>query len=149
MNVENIMATSLTLDIVSAEETIFSGQVTLLVVSGTMGELGIMPGHSPLLTTVKPGKIRFKTIEGEESLFYISGGMLEVQPSVATIMADTVIRAEDLDDVVALEAQQKAKDTLAGIDKKSSLTSKQALLIEIEEATAMRRVIQEMQKLRQ
>ena len=67
MNVENIMATSLTLDIVSAEETIFSGQVTLLVVSGTMGELGIMPGHSPLLTTVKPGKIRFKTIEGEES----------------------------------------------------------------------------------
>ncbi|MBP9726952.1 MAG: F0F1 ATP synthase subunit epsilon [Gammaproteobacteria bacterium] len=143
------MATSLTLDIVSAEETIFSGQVTLLVVSGTMGELGIMPGHSPLLTTVKPGKIRFKTIEGEESLFYISGGMLEVQPSVATIMADTVIRAEDLDDVVALEAQQKAKDTLAGIDKKSSLTSKQALLIEIEEATAMRRVIQEMQKLRQ
>ncbi len=149
MNVENIMATSLTLDIVSAEETIFSGQVTLLVVSGTMGELGIMPGHSPLLTTVKPGKIRFKTTEGEESLFYISGGMLEVQPSVATIMADTVIRAEDLDDLVALEAQQKAKDTLAGIDKKSSLTSKQALLIEIEEATAMRRVIQEMQKLRQ
>ncbi len=143
------MATSLTLDIVSAEETIFSGQVTLLVVSGTMGELGIMPGHSPLLTTVKPGKIRFKTVEGEESLFYISGGMLEVQPSVATIMADTVIRAEDLDDVVALEAQQKAKDTLAGIDKKSSLTSKEALLIEIEEATAMRRVIQELQKLRQ
>ena len=143
------MTSSLTLDIVSAEETIFSGQVSLLVVTGTMGELGIMPGHSALLTTLKPGKIRFKNIEGEESLFYISGGLLEVQPSVATIMADTVIRAEDLDDAAAAEAQQKAKDTLANIDKTSTLTSKEALLIEIEEATAMRRVIQELQKLRQ
>ena len=142
------MTTYLTLDIVSAEETIFSGQVTLLVVSGTMGELGIMPGHSPLLTTVKPGKIRFKTIEGDESLFYISGGLLEVQPTIATIMADTVIRAEDLDDAIALEAQQKAKDTLAGIDKKSTLSTKEALLIEIEEASAQRRVIQELQKIR-
>lgn len=143
------MATSLTLDIVSAEETIFSGQVSLLVASGAMGELGIMPGHSPLLTTLKPGKIRFKNIENEESLFYISGGILEVQPTVATIMADTVIRAEDLDDVAAAEAQQKAKDTLANIDKATTLTSKEALLIEIEEATAMRRVIQELQHLRQ
>lgn len=138
----------LTLDIVSAEETIFSGHVTLLIVSGAMGELGIMPGHSPLLTTVKPGKIRYKTVEGEEALFYISGGILEVQPTVVTIMADTVIRAEDLDDAVALEAQQKAKDTLAGIDKSATLTSKEALLIQIEEATAMRRVIQELQDLR-
>ena len=142
------MTTFLTLDIVSAEETIFSGQVSLLVATGTMGELGIMPGHSPLLTTLKPGKIRFKNIEGEESLFYISGGILEVQPSVVTIMADTVIRAEDLDDAAAAEAQQKAKDTLASIDKTSTLTSKEALLIEIEEATAMRRVIQELQNLR-
>lgn len=143
------MTKSLTLDIVSAEETIFSGQVSLLVVTGTMGELGIMPGHSPLLTTLKPGKIRFKNLEDEESLFYISGGLLEVQPSVATIMADTVIRAEDLDDAAASEAQQKAKDTLANIDKATTLTSKEALLIEIEEATAMRRVIQELQKIRQ
>ncbi|MES2204600.1 MAG: F0F1 ATP synthase subunit epsilon [Pseudomonadota bacterium] len=143
------MSKFLTLDIVSAEETIFSGQVSLLVATGTMGELGIMPGHSPLLTTLKPGKIRFKNIAGEESLFYISGGLLEVQPTVVTIMADTVIRAEDLDDAAAAEAQQKAKDTLANIDKTSTLTSKEALLIEIEEATAMRRVIQELQKLRQ
>lgn len=143
------MTTSLTLDIVSAEETIFSGQVSMLVATGTMGELGIMPGHSPLLTTLKPGKIRYKNLEGDESLFYISGGILEVQPSVVTIMADTVIRAEDLDDAAASEAQQKAKDTLANIDKTSTLTSREALLVEIEEATAMRRVIQELQKLRQ
>lgn len=142
------MATSLTLDIVSVEETIFSGQVSLLVVTGTMGELGIMPGHCPLLTTIKPGKVRFKTLDGEESLFYISGGILEVQPHVATIMADTVIRAQDLDDAVAEEAQQKAREALANVDKKSTMSSKEALLVEIREATAMRRVAQELQKLR-
>ncbi len=142
------MATTLTLDIVSAEQTIFSGQVALLIVTGSMGELGIMPGHSPLLTTVKPGKIRYKTVDGEESLFYISGGILEVQPTVVTIMADTVIRAEDLDDAAASESQQKARDTLAGIDKSATVSSKEALLVEIEEATAMRRVIQELQDLR-
>lgn len=141
------MPNMLTLDIVSVEETIFSGQVSFIVVSGAMGELGIMPGHSPLLTTIKPGKIRFTTKENEESLFYISGGILEVQPTVVTIMADTVIRAETLDDAAAAEAQQKARDELA--DKgKSSITSKEALLIEIQEATAMQRVIQEMQKIR-
>ncbi|MCD8573888.1 MAG: F0F1 ATP synthase subunit epsilon [Gammaproteobacteria bacterium] len=100
---------SLTLDIVSAERTIFSGQIALLIVSGAMGELGIMPGHSPLLTTLKPGKIRYKTTGNEDFLFYISGGILEVQPAVVTIIADTVIRAEDLDDAMALDAQQKAK----------------------------------------
>ncbi len=142
------MAGSLTLDIVSAEKTIFTGKIALLIATGSMGELGIMPGHSPLLTTLKPGKIRYKTFEGEESLFYISGGILEVQPSVVTIIADTVIRAEDLDDAKALEAQQKAKDTLAGIDRNATLSSKEALLIEIEEATAMRRVIKELQDLR-
>ena len=142
------MAALFTLDIVSAEQTIFSGQVTLLVVTGAMGELGIMPGHSPLLTTVKPGKVRYKTTDCEESLFYISGGILEVQPKVVTIMADTVIRAEDLDDAAAAESQQKAQDTLAGIDKSATLSTREALLIEIEEATAMRRVIKELQDLR-
>lgn len=142
------MAALLKLDIVSVEESIFSGEVSLLVVSGVMGELGIMPGHSPLLTTIKPGKIRFQTADGQESLFYISGGILEVQPYVATIMADTVIRAQDLDDAVAKEAQQKAKDALVGLDKKSTMTSKEALLTEVAEASAMRRVIQELQKLR-
>ncbi|MCD8524281.1 MAG: F0F1 ATP synthase subunit epsilon [Gammaproteobacteria bacterium] len=139
---------SLTLDIVSAERTIFSGQIALLIVSGAMGELGIMPGHSPLLTTLKPGKIRYKTTGNEDFLFYISGGILEVQPAVVTIIADTVIRAEDLDDAMALDAQQKAKDSLASVDKNAVLSTKQALLIEIEEATAMRRVIQELGDLR-
>lgn len=142
------MTTSFTLDIVSAEETIFSGAVSFLVVTGSAGELGIMPGHSPLLTTIKPGKIRFTAADKEESLFYISGGILEVQPTVVTIMADTVIRAENLDAAAASEAQQKAQDELAGMSKKSDMTSKEALLIEIQEATAMQRVIQELQKLR-
>jgi F-type H+-transporting ATPase subunit epsilon len=142
------MTTALTLDIVSAEETIFSGAVSFLVVTGAMGELGIMPGHSPLLTTIKPGKIRFTTTDKEESLFYISGGILEVQPSVVTIMADTVIRAENLDAAAASEAQQKAQDELAGMGKKGDMTSKEALLVAIQETTAMQRVIQELHKLR-
>lgn len=142
------MSKFFTLDIVSVEQTIFSGPVSLLIVTGQLGELGIMPGHSPLLTTVKPGKIRYKTLEGQEALFYISGGILEVQAKVVTLMADTVIRAEDLDEVAALESQKKAEDSLATMSEADILSSKEALLIQIEEATAMRRVIQELHDLR-
>lgn len=141
------MSNFFTLDIVSAEEAIFSGPVSFLVVTGALGELGIMPGHSPLLTKVKPGSIRLVDNEKQESLFYISGGILEVQASVVTILADTVIRAEDLDDLAAAEAQQQAQDQLKSMAKQGDLSSKDALLAIIQETTAQRRIIQELSKI--
>lgn len=142
------MAKSLTLDIVSAEQTIFSGEAAMVIVTGKMGELGIMPGHSPLLTSVKPGQLRIKTLEGTEELFYISGGMLEVQPYVVTIMADTVVRAEELDEAAALEAQEKAEGALKEVGKKGEQLKKDAVLAQMAESSAMLRVIKDLQKLR-
>ena len=136
----------LTLDIVSAEQTVFSGQAAMVIVSGTLGELGIMPGHSPLLTSVKPGHIRIKASDGAESLFYVSGGMLEVQPYVVTLMADTVLRAEDIDEAAALEAQEKALEAMKTADKAGM--DKNLMLAQMAESSAMLRVIKELQKLR-
>ena len=138
---------TLTLDIVSAEQTVFSGQATMVIVTGTLGELGIMPGHSPLLTSVKPGQIRIKAADGTESLFYVSGGMLEVQPYVVTLMADTVLRAEDLDEAAALEAQEKAIEAMKTVDK-SAQKDTNLMLAQMAESSAMLRVIKELQKLR-
>lgn len=137
---------TLTLDIVSAEQTVFSGEAKMLVVTGVLGELGIMPGHSPLLTEVKPGQIRITTVDETQELFYISGGMIEVQPYVVTIMADTVVRAADIDEDAALQAQEKAQKALATGDKKT-ITKDQALT-ELSEASAMLRVLKDLQKLK-
>lgn len=138
---------TLTLDIVSAEQTVFSGQAAMVIVTGTLGELGIVPGHSPLLTSVKPGYIRIKTVDGAESLFYVSGGMLEVQPKVVTLMADTVIRAEDLDEAAVLEAQTKAAEAVKSSGAASKMDTQHALA-EMVASSAMLRVIKELQKLR-
>ena len=100
------------LDIVSAEESLFSGRVSHLSVSGQEGELGIMPGHTPLLTAIKPGVIKLVKQGGAEEVIYISGGFLEVQPSSVTILADTAIRAENLDQAKAEEAARIAKEQL-------------------------------------
>lgn len=138
---------TLTLDIVSAEQTVFSGPAAMVIVTGTLGELGIMPGHSPLLTSIKPGYIRIKAEDGAESLFYVSGGMLEVQPYVVTLMADTVLRAEDLDEAAALEAQEKALEAMKNVDK-SAQKETNLMLAQMAESSAMLRVIKELQKLR-
>ncbi len=103
------------LDVVSAEESLFSGAVQELLAPGTMGDLGIMPRHSQLISTLKAGELRYKTDEGEASLF-IAGGILEVQPSVVTVLADTAIRAEDLDESLAEEAKKRAENALEGKD---------------------------------
>ncbi len=103
------------LDVVSAEESLFSGAVQELLAPGTMGDLGIMPRHSQLISTLKAGELRYKTDDGEASLF-IAGGILEVQPSVVTVLADTAIRAEDLDESLAEEAKKRAEDALDGKD---------------------------------
>ena len=107
------MAMTLHIDIVSAEDEIFSGTATMVFAPAEMGEVGIAPRHTPLLTGLKPGEVRVQTQEGEELSFFVSGGMLEVQPHVVTVLADTAIRAADLDEAQALEARDRAEKMLA------------------------------------
>lgn len=98
------------LDVVSAEKRMFSGMVQKIQVTGSEGELGIFPGHAPLLTAIKPGMVRIVKEHGEEEYIYLSGGILEVQPSATTVLADTAIRGQDLDEARALEAKRKAEE---------------------------------------
>src|SRR4249920_1142448 len=104
------MASTIHVDVVSAEEQIFSGEAEFVVLPGIDGELGIYPRHAPLLTQIKPGAVRIKIPnETEETLVFVQGGFLEVQPNVVTVLADTAIRAHDLDEAKALEAKAKAE----------------------------------------
>jgi len=105
------------LDVVSAEESLFSGRVSHLQVSGQEGELGVMPGHTPLLTPIKPGMVRMVKQHGGEEVFYISGGFLEVQPGGVTVLADTAIRGEDLDKAKAEEARRSAQEQISNPNK--------------------------------
>jgi F-type H+-transporting ATPase subunit epsilon len=98
-------------DIVSAEEAIFSGPAEMVFAPAVMGELGILPRHAPLLTQLKPGEVRLRT-GGEEQFFYVSGGMLEIQPHIVTVLADTARRAKDLDEAAALQAKERAEQAL-------------------------------------
>ncbi|PID33828.1 MAG: F0F1 ATP synthase subunit epsilon [Thiotrichales bacterium] len=109
------MAMTMHLDVVSAEESIFSGMVQELLAPGTMGDLGILPGHAQLVSTLKAGELKYKTKDGE-SLLFVAGGILEVQPSIVTVLADTVVRAEDLDEKAAEDARKRAEDALQGKD---------------------------------
>lgn len=107
------MATTYHLDVVSAEKQLFSGLVQKIQVSGSEGELGIFPGHTPLLTAIKPGMIRIVKQHGEEEYIYLSGGVLEVQPGSTTVLVDTAIRGEELDEARALEAKRKAEEHIS------------------------------------
>ena len=107
------MAMTIHCDIVSAEEEIFSGLVEMLVANGDVGELGVSYGHAPLLTSLVPGPVRVITQGGDEEIFYVSGGFLEVQPGVVSILADTALRADDLDEAAAEEARKEAEQALA------------------------------------
>jgi len=111
----NAMTTHL--DVVSAETSLFSGRVAHLSVSGQEGELGIMPGHTPLLTAIKPGMVQLVKQGGGEEVIYISGGFLEVQPGGVTVLADTAIRGQDLDQAKAEEAERAAKEQLSNPSK--------------------------------
>jgi F-type H+-transporting ATPase subunit epsilon len=97
------------LDVVSAEESLFSGSIKSLQITGSEGELGIMPGHAPLLTSLKPGMARIVKHNDEEEVIYLSGGMLEVQPNHVTVLADVAVRADDIDEQAALEAKAQAE----------------------------------------
>ena len=103
------MAMTIHVDIVSAEKEIFSGPAEMVFASAVMGEVGILPRHAPLLTQLRPGQVRIKTPSGEEEFFYVSGGMLEVQPHVVTVLADTAERAKDLDEAAAQQAKERAE----------------------------------------
>lgn len=106
------MSMTVHVDIVSAEANIFSGTAKMLHASGEMGDLGILPRHAPLLTKLKPGEVRVETDAGEEEFYYISGGMLEVQPHCITVLADTAVRAKDLDEAAAKQAKERAEQAL-------------------------------------
>jgi F-type H+-transporting ATPase subunit epsilon len=134
---------TLRLDIVSAEKQIFSGDVEMVFVSGEMGELGIAPGHSQLLTLLKPGYVRSLLPNKEEEIFYISGGMLEVQPYIVSVLADTAMRANDLDEAQALAAKEQAEKALAGKISAMDITKATA---ELAEATAQIRLIQRLKR---
>ena len=107
------MAITTHLDIVSAEKEIFSGIVEMVVATGELGEVGITPGHAPLLTVLKPGEIRITLPGGEQDVYYVSGGMLEVQPFYVTVLADAVERADNLDEAAALAAKERAEKVLS------------------------------------
>ncbi len=106
------MPRSFQCDIVSAETEIYSGSVELLVANGQEGELGVTGGHSPLLTKLQPGPIRLRTPKGEEEIYYVSGGFLEVQPNVVTVLADTALREGDMDEAAAKKAKEAAEEAL-------------------------------------
>jgi F-type H+-transporting ATPase subunit epsilon len=105
--------TTIRCDIVSAEEEIFHGDARMVIATGELGELGIAPRHAPLITRLKPGQVRVELENGEEQFFYVSGGILEVQPTLVTVLADTAIRAKDLDEAAARHAKDEAERVLA------------------------------------
>lgn len=137
------MAVAFHLDIVSSEAKIFSGLVESLVAVGTEGELGILPMHTPLLTRLMPGSMTLKLQNGSEEVMYISGGFLEVQPRVVTVLADTVVRANDLDEAAAITAQEHAKNMLV---TKEQMLDYSKVLTELAEAVAQLRTIQKIRK---
>lgn len=136
------MAMTIHVDIVSAETAIFSGLVEAVFASAVMGEVGIYPRHTPLLTRLKPGEVRLLN-NGKEEQFYVSGGMLEVQPHVVTILADTAMRADDVDEAAAIQAKADAERALKDRDSKMDYAEAQ---VQLAEAMAQLRSIERMRK---
>ena len=138
------MANTIHVDVVSAEEQIYSGEAEFVVLPGEAGELGIYPRHTPLITRIKPGTVRIRPEGGgEEELIFVAGGILEVQPKVVTVLADTAIRGQDLDEAKALEAQKRAQEAMH--DRSGKMEYAQAAA-ELAEAAAQ---IAAIRKLRQ
>ncbi len=128
-------------DIVSAEGEIHSGEATMVFAPAQMGEVGIAPRHAPLLTALNPGEVRVQTEDGKEESFYITGGMLEVQPHAVTILADTALRGDQLDEAAALAAQQEAEQALEGASEETDIARAQ---LELTEARARYRAAQKL-----
>ncbi|MCP4698536.1 MAG: F0F1 ATP synthase subunit epsilon [Gammaproteobacteria bacterium] len=139
------MSMTIHVDIVSAEEEIFSGLAEMVFAPALMGEVGITPRHAPLMTPLKPGEVRVQIKPGKEEFFYVSGGMLEIQPHVVTVLADTALRATDLDEAAAKEAKLRAEKTLANKKVDMDYAKAQAELVE---AMAQLQTIAKLRKLR-
>ncbi|SFR65100.1 ATP synthase F1 subcomplex epsilon subunit [Marinobacter daqiaonensis] len=137
------MAMTVHCDVVSAEQKIYSGLVEMLIATGTEGEMGIKPGHAPLLTQLNPGPVRVIKQGGEEEILYVSGGYLEVQPSIVTLLADTAVRAKDVDEAAALEAQREAEKALAN---KTGEFEYSRAAAELAEAVAQLRTLEKLRK---
>jgi F-type H+-transporting ATPase subunit epsilon len=137
------MAMTMHCDIASTEARIFSGSVESLVATGTLGDMGILPGHAPLLTALIPGPVRLITQGGEEQIFYVSGGYLEVQPGTVNILADTAIRADDMDEA---QAEQAKKDVEAALANRDAEFEYSRAATQLAEAAAQLRTIQQLRK---
>lgn len=139
------MAMTVHVDVVSAEESIFSGLAEFVALPGESGELGILPGHMPLITRIKPGTVRIKLPYDKEELIFVAGGLLEVQPGLVTVLADTAIRGADLDQAKALEAKQRAEEALANRKGEMEYARAQA---ELSEAIAQLSAIERLRKIK-
>jgi F-type H+-transporting ATPase subunit epsilon len=139
------MAMTIHVDIVSAEQSIFSGSAEMVFAPALRGEVGIAPRHAPLLSPLKPGVVRVKLAGGGEESFYVSGGILEVQPHVVTVLSDTALRGDEIDEQSAAEAKQRAEQALKG--EKSELTYEEAHA-QLAEALAQLEMVRQMKKLR-
>ena len=137
------MAMTMHLDIVSAESEIFSGRAEVVVAPAIMGEVGIHARHTPMLTPLKPGEVKITKQGGEEEFIYVSGGMMEVQPSIVTILSDTAVRAQDLDEVAAMEAKQAAEEAISNRESDMDIAEAQSKLLE---AVAQLRMIENFRK---
>jgi F-type H+-transporting ATPase subunit epsilon len=121
------MANTIQVEVVSAEESVFSGEAAFVVLPGEAGELGIYPRHTPLITRIRPGAVRIQPADGgEEMLIFVAGGILEVQPAVVTVLADTAIRGHDLDEAKALDAQKRAEEALSNATDKQEIATLQS-----------------------
>lgn len=137
------MTSTIHCDIVSAEAEVFSGEASMVIVSGEEGELGIAPRHAPLLTRIKPGQVRVVKPDGEEEFYYVSGGVLEIQPHVVTVLSDTALRASDLDEAAALRAKEEAERAIA--DRTAGMEVAQAQ-VQLAEATAQLAALERLRK---
>jgi len=122
------MANTIHVDVVSAEESIYSGDAEFVILPGEAGELGIYPRHTPLITRIRPGEVRIKPVAGAEEFIFVAGGILEVQPHAVTVLADTAIRGHDLDEAKALEAKKHAEDAMRNQTSKLEIAKAQAEL---------------------
>lgn len=140
------MANTMRVDVVSAEEEIFSGEAEFVALPGESGELGILPGHTPLITRIRPGAVRIKVIgRSDEEFVFVAGGILEVQPNVVTVLADTAIRGVDLDEAKAAEAKKLAEEALVNQDSKIDYAQAQ---VELASAIAQLAAIQRLRQKR-
>ncbi|HEY4805521.1 MAG TPA: F0F1 ATP synthase subunit epsilon [Paraburkholderia sp.] len=140
------MAATIKVDVVSAEESIFAGQAKFVALPGEAGELGILPGHTPLITRIRPGAVRIVAEDGGEEFVFVAGGILEVQPGAVTVLADTAIRGKDLDEAKATEARKRAEETLQNAGSNLEYATAQA---ELAYAVAQLAAIQRLRRMNQ